>query len=718
MNTRFVGLLAAVLACTASEVQGQSGSLTAFRSERELTRFLRSIEPPPPPPPLPLRPSSVAPLPAGSFEGPVDTWPAVLTGRVVNAQGQPEPAVLVRIESLNVGASTGADGSYRLVVPRARFQPGQGVTINAIRTGLNPASRTIKLQPGMQLTYDFRMAAALLLLEDVVVTGTAGAADAVTNNQHEGVDEGGIVKVYGDYLVTLRRGRLFTVDIGGGRLRPVDAVNAFGPDMDPDGTWYDELLVSDGKVVVIGFSYERGGTEIGLFDIDRQGRLRHRSTYHMRSDDYYSSRNYASRLAEGKLILYAPVPAGSSRDVASWMPAMRRWHRGAKDDEFRRTLRPTRVYRADRAMERGGDVMLHTVTTCELGRGELDCESSAVAGPAGRVFYVSPTAVYVWASEWMRRGERPAASMLYRMPLDGAAPTALGVEGVPTDQFSFMEGDDGHLNVLVRAQGPGEAMWAARWVDGDVRLLRVPLSRFGDGRREAPQTAYRILPRPAERNGEFHNRFVGSHVLYGMGTGWGSPKNHGSRLYVAGWWGGAPAHLPLPHGVDRIEVMGGDAVVVGADEEDLHFSGIRLEGAPRVAQRYVQRQASQGELRSHGFFYRADGVDEGVLGLPLRGPGKPGYEHLFQESASILFLRNTDAQFRALGRLEAREENEADDGCVASCVDWYGNARPIFLRGRTFALLGYELVEGAMADGRMRELRRVSFAPRAVQARR
>jgi hypothetical protein len=51
-------------------------------------------------------------------------------------------------------------------------------------------------------------------------------------------------------------------------------------------------------------------------------------------------------------------------------------------------------------------------------------------------------------------------------------------------------------------------------------------------------------------------------------------------------------------------------------------------------------------------------------------------------------------------------------------VDWYGNARPLFLRGRIFALLGYELVEGQVQGGRMRELRRVSFAPRAVQAAR
>jgi hypothetical protein len=52
-----------------------------------------------------------------------------------------------------------------------------------------------------------------------------------------------------------------------------------------------------------------------------------------------------------------------------------------------------------------------------------------------------------------------------------------------------------------------------------------------------------------------------------------------------------------------------------------------------------------------------------------------------------------------------------EDGCKASCVDWYGNARPLFLRGRIFALLGYELVEGAASGGVMRELRRASFAP-------
>src|SRR5262245_3354927 len=131
--------------------------------------------------------------------------------------------------------------------------------------------------------------------------------ESVTNTQHAGVDEGGIVKLHGDHVVILRRGRLFTVAIGDGALKPISALNAFGPGIDPSGTWYDELLVSENTVVVIGYSYQRGGTEVGLFRIDGAGNLTYRSTYHLRSNDYYSSRNYASRLIGNKLIFYAPL---------------------------------------------------------------------------------------------------------------------------------------------------------------------------------------------------------------------------------------------------------------------------------------------------------------------------------------------------------------------------------------------------------------------------
>jgi hypothetical protein len=136
---------------------------------------------------------------------------------------------------------------------------------------------------------------------------------------------------------------------------------------------------------------------------------------------------------------------------------------------------------------------------------------------------------------------------------------------------------------------------------------------------------------------------------------------------------------------------------------------------PALADSFTREGASQGELRSHGFFYKPDGPESGMIGLPIGVPGRPGYRHLFEESAAILFLRNDSLHFEKAGELAADSAKAVNDHCQASCVDWYGNARPLFVKGRVLALLGYELVEGTFDDGRMRELRRVSYAPRRLE---
>lgn len=544
-------------------------------------------------------------------------------------------------------------------------------------------------------------------------------AESVTNVQHAGVDEGGIVKLHGQHLVVLRRGRLFTVRIGDGDLQPISTVDAFGPEIDPKHAWYDEMLVSENTIVVIGYSYERGGTEIGLFGIDEAGRLSYRSTYHLRSNDYYSSRNYASRLIDNKLIFYTPLYLNLyNSDPFEKFPAVRKWHKGATAGEFRIIAPPTRIYRSEKPIDTAFGLALHTVTVCDLNGGDFKCEATGVIGPAGRVFYVSPSSVYVWASEWIYRNDQTRVkSLVYRMPLDGSSPSALGASGSPVDQFSFLESEDGNLNVLVRSNSAGDGMWRAEVAAGDVALMRVPLASFSDGNEAVPSSSYRALPKPEGYT--FQNRFVGEYLLYGTGSGWGYPNQPAKpKLYTVRWADGTLHELPFAHGVDRIEQMGSDAVVVGTDGKDLHFTAVRLGGPPEVADRFVRKGVSQGELRSHGFFYRLDGSESGILGLPISKPGRPGYHHLFEDSAAILFLRNDSLRFNEVGELAAKSERAVEDGCRASCVDWYGNARPLFVRGRVLALLGYEIVEGTLVDGRMSELRRVNYAPGRVEVTR
>ncbi|MFN2412629.1 MAG: beta-propeller domain-containing protein, partial [Pyrinomonadaceae bacterium] len=377
--------------------------------------------------------------------------------------------------------------------------------------------------------------------ETVSVSADGAGSDSVTNVQEAGVDEGGIVKMHGDFLVVLRRGRLFTVRIGGSALDPISRVDAFGPGISPSGAWYDEMLIAGDTIVVIGYSYERGGTEIGLFKIDPAGKLSYRSTYHLRSNDYYSSRNYASRLIGNKLIFYTPMYLNAyADDPMHTFPAIRKWHVGAKDTEFERIVPATRVYKGLRDESTASETLaLHTVTTCELGGGDMSCEATAVIGPPGNVFYVSGKSVYVWASDWYGRQEK---AMLYRIPLETGLPGALQVSGSPIDQFSFLEQEaNGRLNVLVRAEGRGNWMWRAEVSEGDVALMQVPTDSFGDVYSIAPNSSYRTLQKPEGYT--FQNRFVGDFILYGTGSGWGRARTGGGKLFAARVDGGTAEQI-------------------------------------------------------------------------------------------------------------------------------------------------------------------------------
>lgn len=84
--------------------------------------------------------------------------PAVVTGQVmILDSARAGAAVLVRIESANVGAVADSTGHYRLVIPPSRFADGDSVVIGATRIGLRPHSRRIRLVAGGAVRADFGM---------------------------------------------------------------------------------------------------------------------------------------------------------------------------------------------------------------------------------------------------------------------------------------------------------------------------------------------------------------------------------------------------------------------------------------------------------------------------------------------------------------------------------------------------------------------------------
>lgn len=558
---------------------------------------------------------------------------------------------------------------------------------------------------------------------NITVTASRAAPPSITNNQTANVDEGGIVKTHGRHLVVLRRGRLFTVDTSNGGLRTVDTVDAFPPsDRGGSNAWYDEMLVSGDLVVVIGFNYARSGTEINRFAISEDGRLTYRDTHHLRSNDYYSSRNYASRLIGTRLVVYTPLHFYNADGEEIWdsLPGLRRWSRGGPEAGFERLATPRRVYVADlmRNSRRANIDTTHSVTSCDLALAELACRTTVVLGSGSRTFYVAEDAVYVWAGDAFRsdwNAERPdLRAMLYRIPLNGSAPQSVGVWGNPTDQFSFRADDDA-LNVLVRADTGGDGMWRPEVGEGDLALLRLPYREFGRGDRMARGRVYRPLP-GGDEIGSLQNRFVGRHLVYAGSPGWRSSGQRGARsIHVVPLAGGAITSIDSPVNVSRIDIMGRDAMVIGTDQRtQLVFQTIDLDGRPRLGSRYALPAAREGENRSHAYFFRSDSPDgaDGLLGLPVaRAISHPNARFLGSGSG-IFFLNRRARELSPAGQLDADASRAVQDNCLASCTDWYGNARPIFYGDRIFALMGYELVEGRMERGRIAEVRRVDFTPR------
>jgi hypothetical protein len=592
--------------------------------------------------------------------------------------------------------------------------------------------------------------------------------ESITNVQTAGVDEGGIVKRRGDYLIVLRRGRLFTLRVGGDMLQPIASVDAYGPGIDPNGAWYDEMLVSDRTVVVIGYSYARGGTEIGLFDLDQNGGLKYRATYHMRSNDYYSASNYASRMIGDKLVFYSPMFLNLyAENYEDMLPAVRQWQPNAsavaapvdaastgrnKTDghgDFKRILPAERIYQGSGKLDGDGDLAMHTVTICDLARAEMSCEATAVMAYPGQVFYVSEDSAFVWTVPWNANGDQPKAADVFRIPLDGSAPTALQAKGVPIDQMSFLQ-KDGYLHVMLAAGGMGQWMWQgvagpsgvapnqagpnqidsnqtdsaqtassqavsgqvvpATTTGGDFALMRVPLSMFGDGSEKVASSQYRPLREPDFAQYGLQNRFVGDWLLLGASRSWDDTPAKEDAFAIRYATDEDFVRVPVGHPVDRVDALGRDGIVIGESRGALHFTALSLSGQPHAAGRYVLAGASQGEQRTHGFFYRQISAGEGIVGLPIiGGNGRDG--------ASVLYVHNRALQLQDAGKLDAQRRADIDDACKASCMDWYGNARPIFIGDRVFALLGYELVEGRFDGQQVRERRRVDFSPSVAIAR-
>jgi Beta propeller domain len=568
------------------------------------------------------------------------------------------------------------------------------------------------------------------------------AGPNITNVQTAGVDEGDVVKQIGDYLAVLQDGRIFLVDIRAKRLALADRINVYTSKR--DNAWYDEMLVEGNRIVITAYSYGRQATEISVFRLNEaRGKLEREGRFYISSYDYYDGENYASRIVGDNLVLYTLYDAAL---VLSERAAPRLW-RWTPDADGKRPVAEDRaagrslidagaVYRP---VLRTGNAVVHVVTVCPLrsyqAGGVPACRVSAFAGPQAREFFVAPDAVYLWVGQnpWQSDGsydagdcanravayDNIAPAAVYRIPVDGSAPGVVGLRGQPIDQFS-MDMTRDTFRILARWNPSG---CYGRGAVPKLAYANIGLGEFTNAFR--PIAADRHVNVPVPAGGAIENRFADDWLVYGgRQEGYGAypdgKPGPGSSLFVL------PVDRPresqkvaLSHNVIRLERVGGDRMAAGGyrDLGGLDLSLLQLGGRPTILDTARLRGRFESEGRSHAFNSTVADDGSGILGLPtvLRRGRAMRYVWNSQGSDVSFMTMTPGGKLREAGALEQAEARPAFGySCEVSCIDWYGNSRPIFTEGRIFALMATEIAEGRMRRDGIEEIQRINLTLRGA----
>lgn len=557
--------------------------------------------------------------------------------------------------------------------------------------------------------------------------------ESITNVQTQGVDEGGIVKQMGRFLVVLQDGRLFVTDTrprGEAGLALAARMNVYRDRRHQ--MWYDEMLVSGNRILVTGYSYRDSASEISIFTLSDEGQLAREAVYYISSNDYYDTENYATRLVNGNLVIYTPLDRrmGNPTRTMQW-PLIRRWIRDGDQRAVTTNGHPLfdarDIYKPIRA---SAMPMVHSVSVCPLGDlrsgDEFECRTTAFVGNQQREFFVSTSDIYLWVTPGYGECEGDDAAgqaTLYQVPLADAPPRAAFTRGSPINQFA-LDATATEFRALVDFNAGVCGAARGRRTGVDLRYLSLPVSTLSATPREAPQSAYVRAPDPG--SSQYEPRFTSDYLVYGARPSHSSYPPQGQTVT------GRVVALPLarptqattleaPHGVLRIERAGGDIVLTGyRSEEGLSVSLLDLGAVrPRIVDTRVLRGRFESENRSHAFNALVGQDGNGVMGLPTVERVKEGGRWFFRSQASDLSFLSLapDGSLGDLGALRATPNaQDPSYSCEVSCIDWYGNSRAIFTGGRVFALSGTEMMEGTLENGRMTERRRLNLSrppPRA-----
>jgi hypothetical protein len=603
----------------------------------------------------------------------------------------------------------------------------------------------------------------------VVTASKATAPKSITNNQSIGVDEGDIVKQIGDYLLVLQDGRIFAVNIK--TMALTDRVDVYRHlsstrkkqrwEDDYEGAdWYDEMLVQGDHILITAYSYADSASELSIFKLDQAtGKISNRGIFNISSDDYYDGDNYATRIVGDRLVIYTPYQLEQFENMKD-RPVLRRWlpqpERKEKQRDGKQLMDARSIYKP---VIRTAEPTVHSVSICPLGdydvNDNLECRTTGFLGSNDVEMFVSPDNVYLWNSSareaqswhqdecvkgWDWNKPYPAlpraarkdvvSGAVFRLPIRGGEPGVIGVSGRPFDQFS-MDERDGQFRALVS--------WQTIRCDGayraaaEVNYVTIPQSEFSNVFEPVSNGKYTSVPSPGKRVVE--NRFADDWLIYGGRDSWSgypieTPSEKSTDDEIAEYEAArktkviaVPVRHPdraetidLAHNIVRTERVGNDMMVNGyRDDKGLNMTLIGLGKNAKIVSSVFLDKRFESEGRSHAFNSNVDESGTGIIGVPtVKVDGDSGRWWWRSDSSDISFITKSPAGLLSdAGALAAlpkeKVETHPDYDCEVSCIDWYGNSRPIFTDGRIFGLMGTGLVEAKITGGTINEVGRVDL---------
>ena len=300
---------------------------------------------------------------------------------------------------------------------------------------------------------------------------------------------------------------------------------------------------------------------------------------------------------------------------------MRKWRAGATPAEFKRIAPATRIYRTDEALDPSQGVALHTRDGLRpRAAASSPARAPRCSGPPGACSTCRPTRCTCG-----RRRERCALACSASRST-ARAPSALKVARQP----------DRPVLVPRRRRRPPQRAGALR--AAAATACGPPRCNAGDAR-AAARAARQLLRRPRQRAARALSalptpgRATRSRTASSATTcstarrGWRRPQALADpRVYAVRYARPDIAHeISLAHGVDRIEALGSDAVVVGSDgtRPALHQPAPRPRARSRAGPLHAAKRRAGRDAQPR-LLLQADSAHEGLLGLPIIGrrPGR------------------------------------------------------------------------------------------------